>query len=123
MCAVFKRERAFTGPRHVEGPAPDVHWVEEERDWSVEASCERCGGYRMLLQVRDPGHLRLAESRADAFLTRIHARGGCLGCEARSWRNRGGPTTGEPPGLGGTDTRQWEARAGAAGLGPHPPRP
>src|SRR2546430_6083347 len=76
MCAVFKRERAFPDA-HREGRAtPGVHWVEEERDWSVEAACEHCGGYRMLLQVRDPEHGRLAEGRADAFLTRIHARGG-----------------------------------------------
>ena len=86
MCAVFRRERTFQ-ESHGGHSIPDVHWVEEERDWSVEAECERCGGYRMLLQVRDPEHERLAESRADAFLTRIHARGGCLGCEARHWRS------------------------------------
>jgi hypothetical protein len=111
MCAVFKRERAFADS-HPEGrPAPEVHWVEEERDWSVEAACDRCGGYRMLLQVRDPGHERLAESRADAFLTRIHARGGCLGCEASTWRSGEGPTTGEPHVWWDTDTGQWMAWA------------
>jgi hypothetical protein len=65
----------------------------------------------MLLQVRDPGHGRLAESRADAFLTRIHARGGCLGCEARTWRSGNGPTTGEPHVWWDTDTGQWMAWA------------
>ena len=85
--------------------------MEEERDWSVEAACEHCGGYRMLLQVRDPGHERLAESRADAFLTRIHARGGCLGCEARNWRSGEGPTTGEPHVWWDTETGQWMAWA------------
>ena len=110
MCAVFRRERTF--PEAPGGHSiPDVHWVEEERDWSVEAECERCGGYRMLLQVRDPEHERLAESRADAFLTRIHARGGCLGCEARHWRSGEGPTTGEPHVWWDTDTGQWMAWA------------
>ena len=108
MCAVFKRERA-TGA--VETAVPAVHWVQDERDWSVEAHCDRCGGYRMLLQVRDPGHRRLAESRAGAFLTRIHARGGCLGCEARTWRSGEGPSTGEPHVWWDTDTGQWMAWA------------
>jgi hypothetical protein len=107
MCAMFKRDRSVA-----EAPATtSVHWVEEERDWSVEAPCERCGGYRMLLQVRDPEHERLAEGRADAFLTRIHARGGCLGCEARTWRSGEGPTTGEPHVWWDTDTGQWMAWA------------
>jgi hypothetical protein len=110
MCAVFKRDRGGTEPA-TEAPGQPVHWVEEERDWSVEATCERCGGYRMLLQVRDPQHGRLAESRAEAFLTRIHARGGCLGCEARTWRSGEGPSTGEPHVWWDTDTGQWMAWA------------
>jgi hypothetical protein len=110
MCAVFKRDRAIEeAPRAAE--SPHVHWVEEERDWSVEAECVSCGGYRMLLQVRDPAHARLAETRAQAFLTRIHARGGCLGCEARTWRNGDGPRTGEPHVWWDTDTGQWMAWA------------
>src|SRR4051794_8040094 len=110
MCAVFKRDRGGLQPA-AEAPAPPVHWVEEERDWSVEAPCETCGGYRMLLQVRDPAHGRLAESRAEAFLTRIHARGGCLGCEARTWRNGEGPSTAQPHVWWDTDTGQWMAWA------------
>jgi hypothetical protein len=110
MCAVFRRDRGIAEPPS-DPSVPAVHWVEEERDWSVEAPCERCGGYRMLLQVRDPEHGRLAESRADAFLTRIHARGGCLGCEARTWRSGEGPKTGEPHVWWDTDTGQWMAWA------------
>jgi hypothetical protein len=110
MCAVFKRDRAVEG--HGTHPAPPpVHWVEEERDWSVEAACPHCGGYRMLLHVRDPEHGRLAESRAAAFLTRIHARGGCLGCEARVWRSGDGPASSEPHVWWDTDTGQWMAWA------------
>jgi hypothetical protein len=108
MCAVFKRERPLDA---LHTPSQPINWVEEERDWSVEASCQRCGGYRMLLQVRDPGHRRLAESRASAFLTRIHARGGCLGCEARTWRNGEGPATGDPHVWWDTETGQWMAWA------------
>jgi hypothetical protein len=112
MCAVFKRERAVHDTRGpASGRAPAVHWVEEERDWSVEAPCEHCGGYRMPLQVRDPEHGRLAESRAEAFLTRIHSRGGCLGCEARTWRSGDGPATGDPHVWWDTDTGQWMAWA------------
>jgi hypothetical protein len=108
MCAVFKRERAAAPAA---GAAPAVHWVDEERDWSVEAPCPECGGYRMPLQVRDPEHGRLAASRAEAFLTRIHARGGCLGCEARTWRRGAGPRTAEPHVWWDTDTGQWMAWA------------
>lgn len=111
MCALFKRERAVPDlPPHDSAASP-AHWVEEERDWSVEAACGRCGGYRMLLQVRDPEHGPLAETRAGAFLSRIHARGGCLGCEARTWRNGEGPRTGEPRVWWDTDTSQWMAWA------------
>jgi hypothetical protein len=111
MCAVFKRERAYPEPHSYDHATAVVHWVAEERDWSVEATCEHCGGYRMLLHVRDPEHERLAESRADAFLTRIHARGGCLGCEARVWRSGNGPSTGDPHVWWDTDTGQWMAWA------------
>jgi hypothetical protein len=111
MCAVFKRDRPVPESSVRTAAAPPVQWMEEERDWSVEAHCEHCGGYRMLLQVRDREHGRLAESRADAFLTRIHARGGCLGCEALSWRNGNGPRTGEPHVWWDTDTGQWMAWA------------
>jgi hypothetical protein len=110
MCAVFKRDRAVERPDAHPDPPP-VHWVEEERDWSVEAACANCGGYRMLLHVRDPEHGRLAESRAAAFLTRIHARGGCLGCEARVWRSGDGPASSEPHVWWDTDTGQWMAWA------------
>jgi hypothetical protein len=113
MCAVFKRDRPSSEPASASAPTVTLpmHWVEEERDWSVEAACEHCGGYRMLLQVRDPEHGRLAERRAEAFLTRIHSRGGCLGCEARTWRTGKGPTTGEPHVWWDTDTGQWMAWA------------
>ena len=109
MCAVFKRDRS--APDAPERGAPAVHWVEEERDWSVEATCEACGGYRMQLQVRDADHERLAETRASAFLTRIHARGGCLGCEAAIWRSGEGPATGDPHVWWDTETGQWMAWA------------
>jgi hypothetical protein len=111
MCAVFKRDRTIPEPASFEAGSVPIHWVEDERDWSVEASCSTCGGYRMLLQVRDREHSRLAETRASAFLTRIHARGGCLGCEARTWRSGTGPTTGEPHVWWDTDTGQWMAWA------------
>jgi hypothetical protein len=111
MCAVFKRDRVVPHGGVSAPAAPPVYWVDEERDWSVDAACDHCGGYRMQLQVRDPEHGRLAESRAAAFLTRIHARGGCLGCEAAVWRGGEGPATGEPHVWWDTDTGQWMAWA------------
>ena len=45
----------------------------------------------MLLQVRDPSAAGSPTTRATAFLARIHARGGCLGCEARDLARRPGP--------------------------------
>jgi hypothetical protein len=111
MCAVFRRERSFHPPEPAVPDAAIVTWMPDERDWSVSADCGSCGGYRMLLQVRDEQHEDLAESRASAFLTRIHARGGCLGCEARAWREGHGPRTGEPHVWWDTDTGQWMAWA------------
>jgi hypothetical protein len=106
MCAVFRRERPA---RHaVEAPlGMEVEWLAEEHDWSVNAECDECGGYRMLLQVEDPDGGELATTRAAAFLARIHARGGCLGCEARTWRENPAPATGEPQVWWDTETGQW----------------
>ena len=106
MCAVFRRERPSTKPIDtVAGVEPA--WVPEEHDWSVHATCDDCGGYRMLLQVRDPDGGELAYTRASAFLSRIHARGGCLGCEARAWREGSRPRGSEPQVWWDTDTGQW----------------
>jgi hypothetical protein len=106
MCAVFRRERpsrtAVAEPLGVE-----VEWLAAENDWSVNAPCSDCGGYRMLLQVEDPDGGDLAATRAAAFLARIHARGGCLGCEARTWRENPAPQTGEPQVWWDTETGQW----------------
>ena len=108
MCAVFRRDRSAAGPVFTEhDSAADVTWRPEEGDWSVDAPCERCGGYRMLLQVRDPDAAELAATRAGAFLARIHARGGCLGCEARSWREGPAPHGCDPRVWWDTDTGQW----------------
>src|SRR4051794_27111495 len=96
MCAVFRRDR-HSGPL-VTPATPDsveVTWVSEEGDWSVHAPCDHCGGYQMLLQVPDPAGGDLAATRAGAFLARIHARGGCLGCEARTWRTNPMPAGAE----------------------------
>ena len=106
MCAVFRRDR----------PAPlataartstEVTWLQSEDDWSVYANCDTCGGYRMLLQVGDPADGDLATTRASAFLARIHARGGCLGCEARNWRDNPAPAGSEPQVWWDTATGQW----------------
>jgi hypothetical protein len=106
MCAVFRRDRharpAFDDPTGV-----DVEWLTDENDWSVFAPCDDCGGYRMLLQVSDADGGELASTRAAAFLARIHARGGCLGCEARSWRESPSPQGGQPQVWWDTETGQW----------------
>jgi hypothetical protein len=103
MCAVFRRERPV-----VDTPiGVEVEWLLEEQDWAVNAPCDGCGGYRMLLRVDDPEAGDLAATRAAAFLARIHARGGCLGCEARTWRESPAPATGEPQVWWDTETGQW----------------
>jgi hypothetical protein len=98
MSPVFRRDRSssetLTDPAGV-----GVTWLPDENDWSVHASCDLCGGYRMMLQVNDPDGAELASTRAAAFLARIHARGGCLGCEAKTWRNDPAPH--------GDDTQVW----------------
>jgi hypothetical protein len=108
MCAVFRRERSTRASVYTEQtPAAEVTWRPEEGDWSVEAKCADCGGYRMLLQVRDPEGGELAATRASAFLARIHSRGGCLGCEARGWRETPTPRGNDPQVWWDTETGQW----------------
>jgi hypothetical protein len=105
MCSVFRRER--TGP--AAGPDVQVEYVPDERDWCVTVPCDGCGGYRMGLQVRRADQAELAHARAKAFLLRVHSRGGCLSCEARSWRERGAPETGDFHVWWDTDSREWMA--------------
>ena len=108
MCAVFRRDRPAAGTVLTEQtPAAEVTWRADAGDWSVEAPCETCGGYRMLLQVRDHEDGELAGTRASAFLARIHARGGCLGCEARGWRENPSPRGSGPQVWWDTRTGQW----------------
>jgi hypothetical protein len=108
MCAVFRRDRpADRSIATAEAPSAGVTWLPDESDWSVYAHCATCGGYRMLLQVRDPDGGDLAATRAAAFLARIHSRGGCLGCEARTWREHPAPSAGEPQVWWDTATSQW----------------
>jgi hypothetical protein len=116
MCAVFRRER-HSPTAVADAPTADVDWVAAENDWSVWASCDVCGGYRMLLQVDDPDGADLASTRATAFLARIHARGGCLGCEARSWRESPSPQGGQPQVWWDTDTGQWMVWTSVPGVG------
>jgi hypothetical protein len=99
MCAVFRRDRPYATSSLATLGGVDVTWEPAENDWSVHAPCGDCGGYRMKLQVADPDAGELASTRASAFLARIHARGGCLGCEARNWR--------ENPAPSGPDTQVW----------------
>jgi hypothetical protein len=106
MCAVFRRER-HSHTAVADAATADVDWLAEESDWSVWASCDVCGGYRMLLQVGDPDGADLASTRATAFLARIHARGGCLGCEARGWRENPSPNGTGPQVWWDTATGQW----------------
>jgi hypothetical protein len=115
MCAVFRRDRS-TRSSFVEGHDVEVTWLPDEGDWSVEAPCDDCGGYRMLLQVAEPEAAELASTRAAAFLGRIHARGGCLGCEARSWREGRTPTGHEPQVWWDTDSGQWMVWAPLPGM-------
>jgi hypothetical protein len=117
MCAVFRRER----PALIEEPRPTgtaVRWLPEEGDWAVHAECEHCGGYRMLLHVGDEDASHLAETRAGAFLTRVHSRGGCLGCEAHAWRSNKTPSTGQSHVWWDTETDQWMAYRELPGFGP-----
>ena len=107
MCAVFRRERPSARVAVAERRGVDVTWLPDEHDWSVHAPCEDCGGYRMLLQVSDSDAGDLAATRAGAFLARIHARGGCLGCEARSWRESPAPASREPQVWWDTESGQW----------------
>ena len=110
MCAVFRRAGAPSASEPVEDgrAGPSLAWDAGRGDWAVVARCGECGGYRMFLQVRDEAHRDLAESRAAAFLSRIHERGGCLGCASRQWRESpvpaGGPTV-----WWDTETSEWIA--------------
>src|SRR3954449_11009058 len=106
MCAVFRRDR-LPRPAVAERGDVGVTWLPDENDWSVEAPCDACGGYRMLLQVSEPEAAELASTRAAAFLARIHARGGCLGCEARTWREGRTPPAEDPQVWWDTETGQW----------------
>src|SRR4051794_6134460 len=119
MCAVFRRDRPARSARTaVADPAAvDVTWRPEDGDWSVHAPCEECGGYRMLLQVSDPTAGDLATTRASAFLARIHSRGGCLGCEARTWRESPAPAGSEPQVWWDTETGQWMVWTDVPGFG------
>src|SRR4051812_26959392 len=116
MCAVFRRDRSA---RLVVEERPDlgVTWLPDESDWSVYAPCDDCGGYRMRLQVAEPDAAELASTRAAAFLARIHARGGCLGCEARNWRDGRTPADGDPQVWWDTETGQWMVWTPMAGTG------
>jgi hypothetical protein len=107
MCAVFRRDRPASPLDTHETPAAEVTWLPDEGDWSVDAPCEECGGYRMLLQVPQPENAELASTRAGAFLARIHARGGCLGCEARGWRENPNPRGTDAQVWWDTETGQW----------------
>jgi hypothetical protein len=108
MCAVFRRDRSAHPSLVIGDPAsPEVTWLPDEGDWSVDAPCGECGGYRMLLQVRDPEAGDLAATRAGAFLARIHSRGGCLGCEARTWRESPVSRDGDPQVWWDTESGQW----------------
>jgi hypothetical protein len=106
MCAVFRRDRQPTASVDTVTDV-GVTWLPAEGDWSVDAPCDECGGYRMLLQVGDPDGGELASTRAAAFLARIHARGGCLGCEARSWRESPAPRGDDSQVWWDTETGQW----------------
>ena len=106
MCAVFRRDRSARTALADRRDA-GVTWLPDESDWSVHAPCDDCGGYRMLLQVSEPEAGELASTRAAAFLARIHSRGGCLGCEARSWREGRTPAGGDPQVWWDTETGQW----------------
>jgi hypothetical protein len=114
MCAVFRRDRQSRSALEDRGDV-GVTWVPDEGDWSVFAPCDDCGGYTMMLQVREPEAIELAGTRAAAFLARIHARGGCLGCEARRWRESPPPASSQPQVWWDTDTGQWMVWAGLPG--------
>jgi hypothetical protein len=107
MCAVFRRDRSLPDPSETVVADVDVSWEETDSDWTVEAPCDDCGGYTMKLQVHDEDAGELATTRASAFLARIHARGGCLGCEARTWREKPAPSSTEPQVWWDTATCQW----------------
>src|SRR3954449_2124447 len=106
MCAVFRRDR-LPRPAVAERGDVGVTWLPDENDWSVQAPCDACGGYRMLLQVSEPEAAELASTRDAAFLARIPARGGCLGCEARTWREGLTPPAEDPQVWWDTQTGQW----------------
>src|SRR4051794_26485465 len=87
MCAVFRRDR-HSGPL-VTPATPDsveATWVSEEGDWSAQAPCVDCAGYKMLLEAPGPVGGDLAATSAGAFLARINALGVCMGSEVRNWR-------------------------------------
>ncbi|GAC1322236.1 MAG: hypothetical protein NVSMB25_17100 [Thermoleophilaceae bacterium] len=109
MYSVFRKDRpADQHPLDVP-PAAQVYFDTDLGDWCVTAACESCGGYTMALQVDAPDQRDLAESRAQAFVTRVHARGGCLGCDARAWRERRTPRSGDAHVWWDTETGQWMA--------------
>ncbi len=95
MCAIFRRD-SFEQALEKTVDGPEVSWDPAASEWYVDAPCESCGGYRMGLEVADPQEREVARSRASAFLLRVHARGGCLGCETRQWRSVAPPTSAQP---------------------------
>lgn len=110
MCAVFRRAQISTAADFPLAQAsPELEWTPERGDWAVRADCDSCGGYHMFLQVRDEAHRELAESRGQAFITRIHERGGCLGCVAHEWRTNPAPSSSEANVWWDTETSEWMA--------------
>jgi len=100
---VFRKERS----RVAGNSGAKVYWIDD--DWCVDVGCEACGGYRMALQVPDELQRELAQARAQAFLSRVHERGGCLACEARQWRERGAPSDGDSHVWWDTESHEWMA--------------
>jgi hypothetical protein len=56
-----------------------------DKDWSLWASCKRCGGYALPLRVTPRHEWMEAAIRAQSFLKRVHHKG-CLRCDARRRR-------------------------------------
>ena len=108
MRSVFRKDRAQRAGETAAAPLA-VLYDASGADWCVDVDCDQCGGYRMALQVRDPAQAELARTRARAFIARVHARGGCLSCEARIWRENGAPAAGDFHVWWDTETNEWMA--------------
>ena len=66
--------------------APDAIFLAgDERDWSLWAACNTCGGYALPLRVEKREEWMEAAVRAQSFLKRVHHKG-CLRCDARERR-------------------------------------